>query len=80
MRHLLDEGITPNLRLSKLVVAFAEFLCYTGCSSTYSHLLPVGTGVTPQKDDIKEFMLILRQALLMIVRWIEKRYGLLPNK
>lgn len=30
VRHLLDEGIVPNLRLSKLVVAFAEFLCYTG--------------------------------------------------
>jgi hypothetical protein len=27
-------------------------------------------------DELREFMLILRQALLMIVRWIEKRYGL----
>jgi hypothetical protein len=26
--------------------------------------------------DLKEFFLVLRQALLMIVRWIEKRYGL----
>ncbi len=27
-------------------------------------------------DDIKEFLLVLRRALLMIVGWIEKRYGL----
>jgi len=27
-------------------------------------------------DDFKDFMLVLRKALLMIVRWIEKRYGL----
>ncbi len=25
-------------------------------------------------EDLREFMLVLRQALLMIVRWIEKRY------
>jgi hypothetical protein len=25
-------------------------------------------------DDLREFMLMLRQALLMIVRWIEKKY------
>jgi len=27
-------------------------------------------------DDLHEFMLVLRQALLMVVAWIEKRYGL----
>ena len=27
-------------------------------------------------DELREFMLVLRQALLMIVRWIEKRYDL----
>lgn len=27
-------------------------------------------------DEQREFMLVLRQALLMIVRWIEKRYHL----
>lgn len=27
-------------------------------------------------EDMKQFMLVLRQALLMIVRYIEKRYGL----
>ena len=25
-------------------------------------------------DDLREFMLVLRRALLMIVRWIEQRY------
>jgi len=27
-------------------------------------------------NDLKEFLLVIRQSLLMIVRWIEKRYGL----
>jgi hypothetical protein len=27
-----------------------------------------------REDDLKEFMLVLRNALLMIVRWIEKKY------
>ena len=27
-------------------------------------------------DSMREFLLVLRQALLMIVSWIEKRYGL----
>jgi len=26
-------------------------------------------------DDMREFMLVVRDALLMVVRWIEKRYG-----
>lgn len=26
--------------------------------------------------DLREFMAVLRRALLMIVRWIEKRYGM----
>ena len=30
------------------------------------------------KDEMREFMLVIRQALLMIVRWIEKKY--LPIK
>jgi len=25
-------------------------------------------------NDLKDFLMVLRQALLMIVRWIEKRY------
>lgn len=29
-----------------------------------------------QPDELREFMLVLRQALLMIVAWIERRYGL----
>ena len=28
------------------------------------------------KDDNKEFLIVVRQALLMIVRWIEKKYDL----
>jgi len=27
-------------------------------------------------DELKEFLLVLRQALLMVVCWIEKRYGI----
>jgi hypothetical protein len=30
----------------------------------------------PQPDEMREFMLMLRQALLMIVAWIERRYRL----
>lgn len=29
-----------------------------------------------KQDDIKDFMVTLRMALLTIIRWIEKRYGL----
>lgn len=31
---------------------------------------------TPQPDELRDFMLVLRQALLMIVAWIERRYRL----
>lgn len=31
-----------------------------------------------KRDDLREFMLVLRQALLMIVRWIEHKYDLKP--
>lgn len=27
-------------------------------------------------DDLREFMVVLRRALLMIVRWIERKYKL----
>ena len=29
-----------------------------------------------QSSEMKDFLLVLRQALLMIVAWIEKKYGL----
>lgn len=29
-----------------------------------------------EQDDLREFMMVLRQAMLMVVVWIEKRYGL----
>ena len=29
---------------------------------------------TQRDDDLREFLLVLRRALLMVVRWIEKRY------
>ena len=29
-----------------------------------------------QEAELREFMLVLRKALLMIVRWIEQRYNL----
>jgi hypothetical protein len=31
---------------------------------------------TPQPDEMREFMIVIRQALLMVVAWIERRYGL----
>jgi hypothetical protein len=30
----------------------------------------------PQSDEMRDFMMVLRQALLMIVAWIERRYRL----
>ena len=33
-------------------------------------------GVSTMTDaDAREFMLVLRRAMLMVVRWIERRYG-----
>lgn len=32
--------------------------------------------MSSSNDDLRQFMLVLRQALLTIVAWIEKRYGL----
>ena len=32
--------------------------------------------MTPKNDELREFMLVLRRALLMIVNYIEKRYGI----
>jgi hypothetical protein len=29
-----------------------------------------------ERDDLRDFLVVLRQALLMIVAWIEKRYSL----
>ena len=31
--------------------------------------------MSDRDDDVRAFMLVVRDALLMIVRWIEKRYG-----
>lgn len=31
-------------------------------------------------DDLRDFMIVLRQALLMVVAWIERRYGLAERK
>ncbi len=30
-------------------------------------------------DDIREFMLVLRRALLMVVRFIERKYGIISE-
>jgi hypothetical protein len=32
--------------------------------------------MTKDDDELRQFMIMLRQALLMIIRWIEKRYNL----
>jgi len=38
------------------------------------------TGPTPMtEEDLREFLLLVRRALLMIIRWIERRYRLEPN-
>jgi hypothetical protein len=33
-------------------------------------------GRTVDKDDLREFLLVVRDALLMVCRYIEKRYGI----
>ncbi len=33
----------------------------------------------PQPDELREFLLVLRRALVMIIHYIDKRYGL-PSK
>lgn len=30
-------------------------------------------------EDLREFMLMFRQALLVIVTWIERRYNIMPR-
>lgn len=32
-------------------------------------------GNTSQSEEMREFMLVVRRALMLVVRWIEKRYG-----
>ena len=32
--------------------------------------------MTDRNDDLRAFMLVMRDALYMVIRWIEKRYGL----
>lgn len=34
---------------------------------------------TAQSAELKDFLLVLRQALLMVVSFIEKRYGVKPR-
>lgn len=34
---------------------------------------------TKQQDDMREFMLVLRRALRMVIGWIEKKYDLRPS-
>lgn len=32
-----------------------------------------------QRDDLREFMWVLRRALYLVIRWIEKRYEWKPS-
>lgn len=32
------------------------------------------------EDDLREFMIIVRRALLLVVKWIEKKYNLQSEK
>ena len=32
--------------------------------------------MSDHEDDVRAFMLVVRDALYMVIRWIEKRYGL----
>jgi len=34
------------------------------------------TAPQPQADELREFMMVLKRALLMIVAYIDRRYGL----
>lgn len=38
-----------------------------------------GPGVTVSDEELHEFLLLVRRALLMIVRWIERKYTLDPR-
>jgi hypothetical protein len=43
--------------------------------------LLLGNGVhslDEQRDDLRDFMWVLRRALYLVLRWIEKRYGWRP--
>ena len=35
--------------------------------------------MSTQHDDLRDFLLILRRALLMVVRWIERTYEVNDN-
>ena len=37
-------------------------------------------GMSDRDDDLRGFLLVVRDALLMVVRWIERRYGLRAAK
>lgn len=50
-------------------------MCYT----VHIAIVSAGRGGMTQRqqsDELREFMVILRRALLLIVRYIEKRYNL----
>ena len=32
-----------------------------------------------KQDDLREFMWVLRRALYLVLRWIERRYGWKPS-
>lgn len=48
--------------------------------STARHLSSVPhekeAAIATRDDDMREFLIVVRRALLLIVRWIEKRYCL----
>jgi len=35
--------------------------------------------MSTQRDELRDFLIILRRALLMVVRWIEKTYEVNDN-
>jgi len=52
------------------LLTFDEHLVYTISMSAK----------TTDDDTMRDFLLVLRQALLMVVRWIEKRYEIKTTK
>lgn len=51
-------------------------MCYTRSRIA---IAVMGVHMTQQGDELREFMMVLRRALLMIVLYIEKRYSIQPD-
>ncbi len=65
----------------QIIIAFSQSSSYNDdiVDNYMVHMaIPPNRSFRPDspKDDLKDFLITLRRALLMVTRWIEKRYGL----